>query len=234
MTGAARRVGRAIGLALAREGCRLIIHHHQSAPEAAEAVAEARAAGAQAIAVQADLTDRASIAGLFAEADRAFGGLDVLVNSAAVLEPSDLLSASEADWERTIGLNLRGAFFCLQEAARRMKRQGGGVIVNIGDIAGLRPWRRYPIHSVSKAGLEMLTRVAALSLAPEIRVASVAPGPVLRPDRMPEARWSRITSAVPLQRGGTPEDVVRAVLFLIRNDYITGETLLLDGGDHLT
>jgi pteridine reductase len=234
VTGSARRVGRAIGLALARQGCRIVVHHHQSPREAEEASAEARAAGAQAIVAQADLADRASIASLFATIDKAYGGLDILVNSAAVLEPSDLLTASEADWERTMGLNLRGAFFCLQEAARRMKERGGGVIVNISDVAAHRPWKRYPIHSISKAGVEMLTRVAALSLAPEIRVVAVSPGPVLKPDRMTQARWSRLTSALPLRRGGTPEDVARAVVFLIQNDYITGETLMLDGGDHLS
>jgi pteridine reductase len=234
VTGSARRVGRAIALALARQGCRIVVHHHQSPREAQEASAEARASGAQAIVAQADLTDRSSVASLFTAIDEAFGGLDILVNSAAVLEPADLLTATDEDWERTIGLNLRGAFFCLQEAARRMKERGGGVIVNISDVAAHRPWTRYPIHSISKAGVEMLTRVAALSLAPEIRVAAVAPGPVLKPDRMAETRWSQLTSALPLRRGGRPEDVAGAVVFLIQNDYITGDTLMLDGGDHLS
>jgi NAD(P)-dependent dehydrogenase (short-subunit alcohol dehydrogenase family) len=234
VTGSARRVGRAVALSLARRGCHIVVHHHRSPREAEEASAEARAAGARVIAAQADLTDRASIASLFVAIDEAFGGLDILVNSAAILEPADLLTATEEDWERTIGLNLRGAFFCLQEAARRMKGRGGGVIVNISDVAAHRPWMRYPIHSISKAGVEMLTRVAALSLAPEIRVAAVAPGPVLKPDRMTETRWSQLTSTLPLRRGGTPEDVARAVVFLIQNDYMTGETLMLDGGDHLS
>jgi len=122
VTGGARRVGRAIALALAHERSRLVIHYNTSAAEAEATVAEARASGAMAIALRADLTDRAAIAALFRAADDAFGGVDILVNSAAILEPGDLLTASESDWERTIGLNLRGAFFCLQEAADVLQR----------------------------------------------------------------------------------------------------------------
>ncbi len=233
VTGGARRVGRAIALALAGEGARVVVHYNASAAEAEATVAEARANGATAIAVQADLTDRAAIARLFLAVDEAFGGLDILVNSAAVLEPADLLTATEVDWEQTIGLNLRAAFFCLQEAAARMKRNGGGVIVNISDVAGRRPWKRYPIHSISKAGVEMLTQVAALALAPRIRVAAVAPGPVMKPDRMSEARWAEIGASLPLQHAGTADDVARSVIFLLRNDYVTGETLPVDGGNGL-
>lgn len=234
VTGGARRVGRAIALALAGEGAKIVIHYNASAPEALEAVDEARAGGATAIAVEADLRDRAAISRLFRSVDETFGGLDILINSAAILEPIDLLRATEADWERSIGLNLRGAFFCLQEAAVRMKRRGSGAIINISDVAGRRPWKRYPIHSISKAGVEMLTRVAALALAPEVRVAAVAPGPVLKPERMSDARWSQITQELPLRKSGTAEDVARAVIFLLRNDFITGETLPVDGGDELT
>jgi NAD(P)-dependent dehydrogenase (short-subunit alcohol dehydrogenase family) len=233
VTGGARRVGRAIALALAGEGAKIVIHYNASAAEALEVTAEARAGGATAIAVEADLRDRAAISGLFRAVDEAFGGLDILINSAAILEPVDLLHATEADWERSIGLNLRGAFFCLQEAAVRMKGRGSGVIINLSDVAGRRPWKRYPIHSISKAGVEMLTRVAALALAPEVRVAAVAPGPVLKPERMSDARWSQITRELPLRKSGTPEDVARAVIFLLRNDFITGETLPVDGGDEL-
>jgi pteridine reductase len=233
VTGGARRVGRAISGALAREGARLVVHYNRSAAAAEAAVTEARAGGANAIAIQADLSDRAAISGLFRAVDDAFGGVDILVNSAAILEPGDLLAVSEVDWERTIGLNLRGAFFCIQEAALRMKRRGGGAIVNISDVAGRRPWKRYPVHSISKAGVEMLTRVAALALAPEIRVTGVAPGPVLRPDGMSEDRWAKIATALPLRRPGTPDDVARAVIFLLRNDFITGEILPVDGGDEL-
>jgi pteridine reductase len=109
----------------------------------------------------------------------------------------------------------------------------GGAIVNISDVAGQRPWRRYPIHSISKAGLDMLTRTAALALAPAIRVNAVAPGPVLKPERMPDERWAEIGDAVPLRRTGRADDVAAAVVFLLRHDYLIGETIAVDGGDLL-
>jgi NAD(P)-dependent dehydrogenase (short-subunit alcohol dehydrogenase family) len=114
-----------------------------------------------------------------------------------------------------------------------MSRRGGGAIVNIGDVAGARPWPRFPVHSISKAAIHMLTQVAALSLAPSIRVNAVAPGPVLRPETMSAARWESIVSTLPLHKGGTPQDVAEAVLFLLRNDYLTGTTLPVDGGSQL-
>jgi pteridine reductase len=127
-------------------------------------------------------------------------------------------------------LNLRAAFFCLQAAARRMQA-GGGAIVNISDVAGQRPWSRYPIHSISKAGVDMLTRSAALALAPSVRVNGVAPGPVEKPSRMAEGRWAEIGRAVPLGRPGSGDDVAAAVVFLLQNDYLVGETIAVDGGD---
>jgi pteridine reductase len=145
--------------------------------------------------------------------------------------PGDLLTASESDWQATVDLNLKGAFFVLQQAAIRIRRAGGGAIVNLADIAGLQPWPRFPIHSISKAGLLALTQLAALALAPDIRVNAVVPGPVLKPDRMPEDRWRTIGDALPLRRTGTPGDVARSVRFLLENDFVTGESLLVDGGN---
>lgn len=114
-----------------------------------------------------------------------------------------------------------------------MRINGAGAIVNISDIAGLRPWRDYPVHSVSKAGLEMLTKVAARTYTPEVRVNAVAPGPVLKPGEMPDTRWQEIGNALPLHRCGNASDVARAVIFLLENDFITGETLVVDGGSQL-
>jgi pteridine reductase len=223
-------VGRTIALSLADQGCDVVVHYHTSA-EAAEATASGiLGRGVRALPVRADLQRMEGISALFQAIDQAFGGLDLLVNSAAVMVPGELLRVSPPDWQRTVGLNLRGTFFVLQLAAERMRRRGGGSIVNISDVAGLRPWKRYPLHSISKAGVEMLTQVAALSLAPEVRVNAVAPGPVLKPDGMAEGRWEEIARDLPLQRGGSPEDIARAVVFLFENDFITGETLVVDGG----
>jgi pteridine reductase len=159
--------------------------------------------------------------------------LDVLVNSAAIMQRIDFDEVGVEDWSSTINLNLRAPFFCIQHAARIMKRNHGGVIINISDIAGLKPWPRFPVHSISKAGMEMLTRVAARTYAPEIRINAIAPGPVLKPDEMSDERWKQIGAKLPLGKPGNPAAIVEAVLFLIQNDAITGETLAVDGGDQL-
>jgi pteridine reductase len=232
VTGGAHRVGKAIALALAERGCNLVVHFHQSVEAAAQTEAEVRAIGVDATTIQADLSHMEGIERLFQEIDDQAIPLDILINSAAVMERVDLLLATEDNWRRTIDLNLKGAFFCLQQAALRMQ-QNGGVIVNISDVGGTRPWSHYPVHSVSKAGIEMLTKVGALALAPKIRVNGVMPGPVIKPEWLSEARWKQLANRLPLKRAGGGSDVAEAVVFLIENDYITGETLTVDGGDHL-
>jgi NAD(P)-dependent dehydrogenase (short-subunit alcohol dehydrogenase family) len=230
VTGGAHRVGGAISLALADRGCNVVVHFHTSAALASETASKIEERGAKCLTVQADLSQRSQVLALFETIDQAKWDVDILVNSAAIMEAEDLLSADEDAWARTIDLNLKGAFFCLQQAAERMQAHGG-LIVNITDIAAHRPWPRYPIHSISKAGLEMLTQVAALRLAPNIRVNAVAPGPVAKPASMSQSRWQEITNELPLKRSGDPQDVAQAVLFLVDNDFITGETLFVDGGN---
>ena len=232
VTGSGQRVGREIALGLAKRGCNLILHYHSSGKEAAETLREIEACGVRAISVQTDLRDQVELKSLFSTVDSSFNRLDILVNSAAIMEKIDFLDVDGDAWYRSMALNLRAPFFCIQEAARRML-PGKGVIINVSDIAGLRPWARYPVHSISKAGIEMLTQVAAVALAPDIRVNAVAPGPVMKPDFLDEERWKEIGAAVPLQRTGIAEDVSRAVTFLCENDYITGETLVVDGGNQL-
>ena len=232
VTGGAHRVGGAISLALAERGCRVVVHFHTSAAQADETASKIGKLGVECLKIRADLSQHAGILALFEAIDQVGWSVDILVNSAAIMKADDLLTADETDWARTIDLNLKGAFFCLQQAAVRMQSQGG-LIVNITDIAGQRPWHRQPIHSISKAGLEMLTQVAALKLAPKIRVNAVAPGPVAKPESMSADRWREITNELPLKRGGDSRDVARAVLFLAENDFITGETLVVDGGNRL-
>jgi pteridine reductase len=233
VTGAGHRLGREIALALAEEGCDLVVHYHGTAEEADRTVSEIRARGRRALLVKANLAQSEGVSSLFQAIDHGLGGPDILVNSAAIMQAVDFLEATEEDWRRTIDLNLKGSFFCLQQAAVRMRRRGGGAIVNISDVAGLRPWRRFPIHSISKSGVEMLTRVAAAALAPEIRVNAVAPGPVLKPEAMPDGRWQDLGSRLPLKHTGQPVDICRSVIFLLKNDFITGETLVVDGGNSL-
>ncbi len=230
VTGSAHRVGKHIALALAEEGCHIVVHFHHSDSYAIETVQEVGRFGVRGAAVQADLSHHQGVVHLFDEVDRSFDGLDILVNSAANFKAGDILKLTEEDWDQTIDLNLKGAFFCLQQAAQRMNASGGGAIVNISDIIGRKPWPRYPIHSISKAGIEMLTKVAALALAPEIRVNAVAPGYVLRPEGMAPERWESLVQDSPLEKSGSPYDVAQAVIFLLKNEYVTGEILVVDGG----
>lgn len=233
VTGGGHRVGKAIVMALARKGCNVVVHFHRSQLEAEQTVAEAARFGVRALPIAADLRSTSGVNSLFDRLDQQAAGLDILVNSAAVLQPVGLLEASHEDWMATIDLNLKAAFFCLQAAARRLQRRGGGAIVNVSDVAGQRPWTRYPIHSISKAGLDMLTRAAAASLAPAIRVNGVAPGPVEKPVGMTEARWREIGERLPLRRPGRAADVAATVVFCLENEYVIGETIPVDGGDLL-
>ncbi len=233
VTGGAHRVGREIAIALAHAGCHLAIHYHNSKKAAMDTASAAQALGVNAAIFRADLRKVEQIEALFQLIDSKYGPLDILVNSAAIMKKVAFQKADEDDWYNTINLNLKAPFFCIQKAAERMRINGAGAIVNISDIAGLRPWRDYPIHSVSKASLEMLTKVAARAFAPEVRVNAVAPGPVLKPDEMSDARWQELGGRLPVQRCGNASDVARAVIFLLENDFITGETLVVDGGNQL-
>jgi pteridine reductase len=209
----------------------VIIHYHKSESAAIATAESARELGVKAHTFGADLSQLEEIERLFLEIKANMGGIDILVNSAAIMERQAYEDVTQQDWERTINLNLRAPFFCIQKAAELMKARHGGVIVNISDIAGRQPWPRFPVHSISKSGVEMLTAIAALTYAPEIRVNAIAPGPVLKPPAMSDERWQALGAELPLQRTGSAEDVARAVLFLIRNDYITGETIAVDGGN---
>ena len=228
VTGGAHRVGKAIALALAGAGAHLVIHYHGSA-EADATLAEIEALGVRAIGVSADLGDPAG-ATVFEAAEREFGGVDLLVNSAASFQSGSVLTLSPEEWRDTLNINLSGPFYCAQLAARSMQARGGGAIVNIADLSGLQPWAKYPAHSVSKAGLLMLTKVLAKALAPSIRVNAIAAGSVIKPPDWEEARWQASSQHTLLKRPGSGYDVAHAALFLLQEDYITGTTLLVDGG----
>jgi len=230
VTGSTRRLGRAIARALAAAGCDVAVHHRRSAAEAESAVEELRSFGVAARSFQADLADLSQIGRLFTEVEAAFGRLDVLVNNAAVFERRPALEITQEDWERVLSLNLRAPFFCSQAAAHLMRRAGAGSIVNIADVAAFQAWPGYAHYCISKAGLVMATRALARALAPEVRVNAVAPGPVLPPEGLSGAESRELADMTALRRLGTPEDVAGTVLFLVRSDYITGETIVVDGG----
>ena len=229
VTGGAHRVGKAIALALAGAGAHLVIHYHASA-EADDTLREIEALGVRAIGVSADLSDPAGATVVFEAAEREFGGVDLLVNSAASFQSGSVLTLSPEEWQDTLNVNLSGPFYCAQLAARAMLARGGGAIVNIADLSGLQPWAKYPAHSVSKAGLLMLTKVLAKALAPTIRVNAIAAGSVIKPPEWAEARWQASSQHTLLKRPGSGYDVAHAALFLLQEDYITGTTLLVDGG----
>jgi len=233
VTGSAHRLGREIALGLARQGCAILLHYHKSEDAAEKTIAEIRALGVKAELAQADLSNTQGIQMLFQILDNAFAGLDILINSAAIMQRIGMRSVQEEDWDRTININLRAPFFCLQMAAERMQKRPQGVVINLGDIIGVRPNPSYPVHSIAKTGVQALTEVAALAYAPHIRVNAIAPGLVLKPDEMRPARWQSLSEETPIQRSGKAQDVVDAVLFLCRSEYITGETLVVDGGMQL-
>lgn len=233
VTGGARRVGRALALALAARGMRLAIHYHASADEAESAVREAsNASGRDAWPVSADLRHPGEPERVVAETVSHFGALDVLVNSAAVMVRTPLEEITAAQWDDMFALNLRAPFFCARAAAAAMGARGGA-IVNIADLAGLETWPAYVPHGISKAGVIQMTRALARVLAPAVRVNAIAPGAVLLPESWSEADAERLARTTPLRRIGSPADVAQALLYLLEADYVTGDVLLVDGGRHV-
>jgi pteridine reductase len=208
----------------------LALHFNRSADGAEALRDEIRAAGGKAEVFQADLTDADAAQRLAPAAAASLGGLDVLVNSAAVMYHISFENTSVAQYDEVLDLNLRSPFFVAQGAAP-MLRRARGRIVNIADLGGLEPWPGYAAHSVAKAGVVMLTKVMARALAPEVNVNAIAPGTVLVPDSYSEAERSRLADNTPLKRLGTPSDAVNALLYLLEGgDFVTGEILVVDGG----
>jgi pteridine reductase len=228
VTGAGIRVGQVIAQALLSRGVHTAIHYGHSEAGARRTAAFGLARGVTATPLQADLTDATQARGLAARAAAALGGLDILVNSAAIMEARPLAEVTPADWDRTMNLNLRGAFFVAQGAAAAMT--DGGAIVNIADLAAFERWTGYAVHCISKAGVVVMTELMAKAFAPRIRVNAIAPGAVLLPDDWDAATRTRFAESTPLKRLGAPEDVADAVIYLLESDYVTGETLVVDGG----
>lgn len=225
VTGSARRLGKAIALELARAGYDQIIHYNSSRDEAEATVAEVQALGRDAWSVAADLRDPNAIEHLFSRIKDRCDTLAVLVNSAADFPRTPVGTVTIEQWDHLMALNLRAPFFCAQHAAALMPN--GGVIVNIADVGGEVVWKGYVPYAMGKAGIIMMTRGLAVALAPKIRVAGVAPGVALLPDG-----WNddKPLERVPLDRAGTPDDIARAVRFIVESPYLTAETIFVDGG----
>ena len=233
VTGAGRRLGRAIAAGLAGRGTRIAIHYHASDDGARSLQEDVRGGGGEAECFSADLRDAAQARELPDRVARHFGALDILVNSAASMHRLRLDETTAAAWDEIIALNLRALFFTAQGAAPHL-RAARGTLVNIADLAGLEPWPAYAAHSISKAGVVMLTEVLARELAPDVTVNAIAPGAVLVPDDYDEAQRTALAQSTPLGRLGEPADVVAAVLYLAEHGgYVTGQTLVVDGGRRL-
>jgi NAD(P)-dependent dehydrogenase (short-subunit alcohol dehydrogenase family) len=231
VTGAGRRLGQIIALTLGRAGANLVVHYNESKEGAQACVREIECLGGQAIAVRADVSRPKQVAAMFQTAEKRFGQLDLLVNNAGVFFPVKWDQLSEDDWDKMLDINLKGAFFCAQAAARIMRRQGRGRVVIISSLGGLQAWPDYIHYCASKAGAISLTRCLAKALAPHIQVNSVAPGTILFPGERRDARMKRIIRGTPLRRAGRPEDIAETVLFLAtRSDFITGQVFVVDGG----
>jgi len=224
VTGAAHRLGKAFALTLARAGYDIVLHYHSASDEALQTKAEIESLSKNVTLAQADLTDPSHIESLVSSIEN----LDVLVNSAAFMPSGNVDALTLESWDTSLDLNLRAPFFLAKECAKKMT--DSGLIVNITDVGAQKTWSRYPSYTVSKAALESLTKILARALAPKIRVNAIAPGFVLQSDIVSPEEWERLIGRIPLKRPARTEEITSALEFLLQNGYVTGQTIVVDGG----
>lgn len=224
VTGAAHRLGKAFALTLANAGYDIVLHYNSSSDEAIQTKTEIESLSRTVTLIQADLTDPEQIQSLVSNLQ----SLKVLVNSAAYMPSGNVNALTLENWDTSLDLNLRAPFLLAQECAKKMT--DGGLIVNITDVGAQKTWSRYPSYTVSKAALESLTKILARALAPKIRVNAIAPGFVLQSDIVPAEEWERLIGRIPLKRPARTEEITSALEFLLKNEYITGQTIVVDGG----
>ena len=230
VTGAARRVGRAIALRLARAGCHLAIHYRGSADQATTTANDCQTHGVDAKVFQADFDDPTAPEKLVQSVLRRFGRLDVLVNNAAVFEPMTIDEFNLDAWERTLRVNLTVPM-ALTHAAAEPLRQAGGRVINLCDAATTRPWPGHLAYIASKGALDTLTRALARALEPDVNVVGIAPGVAVWPEHYDQQTRDRLTARIPLKRAGHPDDVAAAVHYVLtEGDYLTGVIIPIDGG----
>jgi NAD(P)-dependent dehydrogenase (short-subunit alcohol dehydrogenase family) len=233
VTGGARRIGRALVLALAEAGCAVAIHHHLSGEDAAALAGEIARAGGKAVALAADLADEAAVTELLPRAAAALGPIGVLVNNASLFENDTATTATRASWDAHLAVNLRAPFVLMQEFAALLPADRSGAIVNLLDE---RVWNLTPLfvsYTLSKAALWTLTQTMALALAPRIRVNAIGPGPTLPSPRQSAAQFLERCRIMPLQRGTSPAEIAAALRFILAAPAMTGQMIALDGGQHL-
>ena len=233
VTGGARRIGRALVLALAEAGFAVAVHHHRSRGEAEALVAEVISAGGRAVALAADLIDEAAVRSLLPQAAAALGPIGVLVNNASVFENDTAATVSRQGWDANMAINLRAPFVLTQEFAARLPPDAGGAIINLLDE---RVWNLTPYfvsYTLTKSALWTLTRTMALALAPRIRVNGIGPGPALPSPRQSPEQFREQSRRLPLRRGTSPGEIAAALGFILAAPAMTGQMIALDGGQHL-
>ena len=232
VTGGAHRLGKAFALTLAHMGYDLLLHYHSAEEQAQRTKAEIESLGVKVNLFKADLTQPDQIQSLISNLDSLLSlttyQLLLLVNSAAIMPVGNPREFQLKDWDSALDLNLRAPFLLAQEAVKRMT--AGGLIVNITDIGAQKAWSRYPSYTVSKSALESLTKLLARAFAPNIRVNAIAPGLVLQSDVVTPEQWDKLVNRLPLKRAAALDEVTSALEFLIKNEYITGQTIVVDGG----
>jgi pteridine reductase len=233
VTGGAVRLGKALALALAEQGARLVIHYGSSAGPAQETVTEIKAMGSDALAIQADLSQSSEAPSIVERAVAHFGQVDILVNSAAIFKPGNWDDTTEANWDRHFAINLKSPFFLSQAFAKHVGRERAGHIVNIADWRGVRPGTDHIAYTLTKAALIAMTKSLALALAPNIQVNAIAPGLILPPPGEDQSYLERKAGKIPAQRAGSPQEIAKALLFLLHSDFVTGELIFVTGGQHL-
>ncbi len=233
VTGGARRIGRALVLALAEAGYAVAVHHHRSQREADALVGEIARAGGKAVALAADLADEAAVKQLLSRAAAALGPIGVLVNNASIFESDTLATVSRQDWDSHLAVNLRAPFVLSQEFAALLPPDAGGAVINLLDE---RVWNLTPYfvsYTLTKAALWTLTRTMALALAPRIRVNGIGPGPTMPSPRQSSEQFLERCRSLPLRRGTSPSEIAAALRFILAAPAMTGQMIALDGGEHL-
>jgi len=229
ITGGAVRVGRAITLGLAEAGYDVVVNYHSSESDAKGVAHKVRELGRRATVAPGDVSSPDDVAIIASHVQEEHGRLDLLVNNASLFQRTPLLDIGAEEWDRVMAVNLKGPFLMVKATADLL-REARGRIVNLVDLSAFQPWVEHPHHAVSKAGLLHLTRIMAKALAPHVRVNAIAPGAVLLPDHYGEEERKKSRDGAALGTLGSPEDVVRTVLFLERSPFITGEVIVVDGG----
>jgi NAD(P)-dependent dehydrogenase (short-subunit alcohol dehydrogenase family) len=228
VTGAGHRLGRYIALSLAQKGYSILVHYYSSEIKAFETMELLKSMGTQAFACQANLSDPAEILSMWEYVDSLPYMLEVLINSAAVMNRANILAVKTSEFDETISVNLRAPLICSQEAAKRMKE--GGAIINISDIGAGKTWMNFPVYSISKSALEVLTKLMAKALAPEIRVNAIAPGLVFPPDNGVLDAWEKMVDRLPIKRPAAIGEITSMINYILDNKYITGQIYEIDGG----